>query len=141
MALCLCIYFVFIKKNIILSLFKIDTLNFYILTYPLKIYVIGLLNLISMNIFFDIKFRQLKTNKRNDKRFNNRSYLLFLLIGIFLKHLWLIPNILKWQDCKIFTKLIPSQTPSRSRHRRCSVKKGVLKNLRSFTDLMVCNFI
>ena len=23
---------------------------------------------------------------------------------IFLKHLWSIPNTLKWQDCKIFTK-------------------------------------
>ena len=52
----LCIY----KKPIILSLFKIDTLNFTmyiltILTCPLKIYVIGLHNLISMNIFFIIK--------------------------------------------------------------------------------------
>ena len=55
------------------------------------------------------------------------------LMAIFLKHLWLIPNILKWQDCKIFTKLVPLQTPSRSSHRRCSVKKGVLKNLRNFT--------
>ena len=39
--LCLCIYFVLTKKNIVLSLFKIDTLNFtmYILTIftcPLK---------------------------------------------------------------------------------------------------------
>ena len=52
----LCIY----KKPIILSLFKIDTLNFTmyiltILTCPLKIYVIGLHNLISMNIFFTMK--------------------------------------------------------------------------------------
>ena len=64
-----------------------------------------------------------KDNKKNDKRFNNRGYSLFFLIDIFLKHLWLIPNILKWQNCKIFTKLVPSQTPSRSSHRRCSVKK------------------
>ena len=47
------------KKPIILSLFKIDTLNFtmYILanlTCPLKTYV-RLHNLISMNIFFTIK--------------------------------------------------------------------------------------
>ena len=47
------------KKPIILSLFKIDTLNFtmYILahlTFPLKAYV-RLHNLISMNIFFTIK--------------------------------------------------------------------------------------
>ena len=28
MTLCLCIYFVFTKKPIILSLFKVDTLNF-----------------------------------------------------------------------------------------------------------------
>ena len=66
----------FYKKNIILSLFRIDTLNFTvyiltILTCPLKIYVIGLHNLISMNIFFVIKGqfffiiikRQQKTNK------------------------------------------------------------------------------
>ena len=83
----------------------------------------------------------LSQNKRNDKRFNNRGYWLFFLMGIFLQHLWLIPNIFKWQDCKIFTKLIPSKTPSRSSHQRCSVKNDVLKNLRNFTDLMACNFI
>ena len=49
----LCIY----QKTIILSLFKIDTLNFTmyiltILTCPLKTYVIRLYNLISMKIFF-----------------------------------------------------------------------------------------
>ena len=59
MTLCLCIYFIFTKNLIILSLFKIDTLNFtmYILanlTCPLKTYV-RLHNLISMNIFFTIK--------------------------------------------------------------------------------------
>ena len=53
----LCIY----KKPIVLSLFKIDTLNFtmYVLTIlksPLKINVIGLHKPISMNIFFNIKF-------------------------------------------------------------------------------------
>ena len=52
----LCIY----KKPIISSSFKIDTLNFTmhiltILTCPLKIYAIGLHNLISMNIFFIVK--------------------------------------------------------------------------------------
>ena len=66
-------------------------------------------------------------NKKNDNRFNNRDYSLFFLMGIFLKHLWLIPNILKWQNCKIFTKLVPSQNPSRISHRRCSVKKIFLK--------------
>ena len=45
----------------------------------------------------------------------------------------LIPNILKWQERKIFSKLVPSQTPSRTSHRRCSVKKGVLKTLQNFT--------
>ena len=60
-------------------------------------------------------------NKRNDKRFSNRDYSLFIVMGIFLKHLWLILNIIKWQDCKIFTKLVLSQTPSRSSHRRCYV--------------------
>ena len=49
---------------------------------------------------------------KNDKRFNNRGYSLFFLMGIFFKHLRFIPSILKWQDCKIFTKLVPSQTPS-----------------------------
>ena len=76
MTLYLCIYFVFTKKNIILSLFKIDTLNFTmyiltILTCPLKTYVIRLHNLISVNIFFTerslfffiIVKRQPKTNK------------------------------------------------------------------------------
>ena len=52
----ICIY----KRNIILSLFKTDTLNFTmyiftILTCRLKTYVIRLCNLISMNIFFTIK--------------------------------------------------------------------------------------
>ena len=60
MALCLCIYFEFAKKNIILSLFKFDTLNFAmyvltILTCPLKTYVVVLHNPIPMNIFFTIK--------------------------------------------------------------------------------------
>ena len=59
-------------------------------------------------------------------------------MGIFLKHLWLIPNILKWQDCKIITKLVPSQTPSRSNHRRYSVRKGVLISLRNFTEKHLC---
>ena len=62
------------------------------------------------------------TNKRNNQRFNDRGCSLFFLMGIFLKHLWLIPNILKWQDYKVFTKLVPSQTSSRSSHQRCSVK-------------------
>ena len=49
----LCIY----EKNIVLSLFKIDTLNFTmyiltILTWSLKTYAIRLHNLISVNIFF-----------------------------------------------------------------------------------------
>ena len=61
-----------------------------------------------------------KVNKRNDKRFNNRGYSLFFLMGIYLNHLLLIPNILKWLDCKIFTELVPSQTLLRS--------KGVFKN-------------
>ena len=55
----LCIY----KKPIILSLFKIDTLNFTmyiltILTCPLKTYVVRLHNLTSMNIFFTIDHKK-----------------------------------------------------------------------------------
>ena len=45
-------------------------------------------------------------------------------MGIFLKHLWLIPNTLKWQS---FTKLLPSQGPSKSSNRWCSLKKVFLK--------------
>ena len=66
-------------------------------------------------------------NKKNDKLSNNRNYSLFSLMAIFLKHLWLIPNILKWQNCKIFTNLVHSQNPSWISHRRCSVKKIFLK--------------
>ena len=63
MTLCLCIYLHLQKLfncTIILSLLKIDTLNFIIyiltiLTWPLKIYIIGLHNLISVNIFFTKK--------------------------------------------------------------------------------------
>ena len=56
-----------------------------------------------------------------------QSRLFIILMGIFLKHPWLMPNILKWQDCKIFTKQVPSQTPSRSSHLGCFVKKVFLK--------------
>ena len=35
--------------------------------------------------------------------------------------------VLKWQNCKIFTKLVPLQILYRNRYRR--VKEGVLKNL------------
>ena len=85
-----------------------------------------------------LKLIKIRENKRNDKCFNNRGYSLFFLMGIFLNHLWLIPNILKWQDCKIFTKLVPSQTLLRSSHWRCSVKKGAFKNLRKFTGKHLC---
>ena len=61
-----------------------------------------------------------------------QSWLFIIFVnGIFLKHLWLIPNILKWQEYKLFTKLVFSQTPSRSSHRRCSVEKGIFKNLQN----------
>ena len=63
-----------------------------------------------------VLFTHAKHNKKNDKRFNNCGYLLFFLMDIFLKHLWLIPDILKWRNCKIFTKRVPSQTPFRSNH-------------------------
>ena len=85
-----------------------------------------------LTFVFAVHYAYIKNNKTNDKGFNNRAYLLCFLMVIFLKHLWLITNILKWQDCKIFTKLVPLQTPSRSSHQRSSVKKGVLKNLRNF---------
>ena len=60
MALGLSIHFVFTKNPIILSLFKTDTRNvtmyiLTILTCPLKTYVIGLHNLILINICFTIK--------------------------------------------------------------------------------------
>ena len=64
-------YILCIKKNI-LSLFKFDTLNFTmyvltILTCPLKTYVSGLHNLISMNIFFAMKDHSFSL--RGHKRF------------------------------------------------------------------------
>ena len=69
----LCIY----KKNIILILFKIDPLNLTMnilttLTCPLKIYVIGLHNLISIKIFFPIKIflyycKETAENKKTTK--------------------------------------------------------------------------
>ena len=37
--------------------------------------------------FSVLHFYALKYNKENDKRFNNREYSLFFLMGIFLKHL------------------------------------------------------
>ena len=80
----------------------------------------------------------LSNNKRNGKHFNNRVYSLFFIKSIFLKHLWLIPNILEWQDCKIFTKLVLLQTPSRNSHWRCSAKNGALKNLWNFTGKNLC---
>ena len=48
------------KKPIVLSLFKIDTLNFSmyilkILTCPLKVYVVRLHNVTLMNMFFTIE--------------------------------------------------------------------------------------
>ena len=83
------------RKPIILSLFKIDTLNFtmYILAnlaFPLKIYV-GLHNLISMNIFFTIKDHSFlfitvkkkpKTN-RLQKPFQNQTSLNPISMNIF----------------------------------------------------------
>ena len=86
-----------------------------------------------LNTSLEIDNCYLNINKRNNKCFNNCADSLFFLMVIFLKHLWLIPNILKWQDCKIFTRLVPLQIPSRSSHQRCSVKKGVLKILWNIT--------
>ena len=59
-------------------------------------------------------------------------------------HLWLIPNILKWQDCKIFTELVPLQTPSRNSHWKYSVKKVFLKICKISLETLskrACNFI
>ena len=41
-------------------------------------------------------------------------------------------------ELQVFTKLVPSQTTSRSTQRRCSVKKDILKNLQNFTCVGVC---
>ena len=59
-------------------------------------------------MYFSIYNADFKSNKKNEKHFNKRDYSLLFLMGIFRKHLRLIPNILKRQDCKIFTELIPS---------------------------------
>ena len=117
---------VLLEKTSVNAFFYI---NCYIVTLLLKVWIwYGCQNRIE-NYYHHVgeQLGFYKINKRNDKRFNNRGYSLFILMGIFLKHLWLIPNILKWQDCKIFTKLVPSQTPSRSSHRSDSVKKVFLK--------------
>ena len=72
-------------------------------------------------------------NQQQEKRWTFTRLLIFFffffLMGIFLKHLWLIPNILKWQNCKIFTNLVPSQNPSRRSYWKCFVKKDIFKNL------------
>ena len=78
-----------------------------------------------------------RIDKRNDNRFNNRGHSLFSLMGIFLNHLRLIPNILKRQDCKIFTKLVPSQTLLRSKG-VFKIKKRYFKNLQKFTGKHLC---
>ena len=80
------------------------------------------------NISF--KFYHLPTSTVLDRK--SRLFIIFLN-GHLSEVLWLIPSILKWQERKIFTKLVPLQTPSRSSHRRCSLKKGALKNLWKFT--------
>ena len=41
-------------------------------------------------------------------------------------------------ELQVFTKLVPSQTTSRSTQRRCSVKKDILKHLQNFTCVRVC---
>ena len=80
------------------SIFKLESLNF----LPPR-------GIVLMSFTFDFKV----INKRNDKRFNNRGYSLFLLRGIFLKHL-------TFQLPEVFCK------------------KGVLKNLRYFTGEHLC---
>ena len=81
---CLCIYFIFTKNPIILSLFKIDSLNFTIyiltiLTCPLKIYIIGLHNLISVSIL-----KQLKRNSNTVVFPVNTAK--FLRTAFFIEH-------------------------------------------------------
>ena len=66
------------------------------------------IQVLSLIQFFFISCSTIKWNKRNNKRFNNRGYSLFFLMGVFLKHLWLVSNILKWQDCNIFTNIFAS---------------------------------
>ena len=56
---------------------------------------------------------KIKKNKRNHKSFNHHNYSLFFLKVIFPRRLWLIPNTLKWKDCKILTKFVPWQTSSK----------------------------
>ena len=48
-------------------------------------------------------------------------------MGIFLKHLWLIPNVLQWHDCKILIKLVSSQTLPEAATRGALLKKVFLK--------------
>ena len=48
-------------------------------------------------------------------------------MGIFLKYLWLIPNMLQWQVCKILIKLASSQTLPEAATRDVLLKKVFLK--------------
>ena len=80
----------------------------------------------------------IKNNKRNDKPFDNRGCSLFFLMGIFLKHLWLIPNILKWQDCKIFYQASSFTHSLQNQPPELFCKKGVPKNLRNLTRKHLC---
>ena len=45
---------------------------------------------------------------------------------------------IKMTELKDFTKLVPSQTPSRNSHRRKNKKKDILKNLQNFTGKHLC---
>ena len=77
----LCVY----QKTIILCLFKIDALNFTmyvltILTCPLKACIIRLHNLISMNIFFTKRPKQIKCWSKRTIR--SSCSLMFFKIGV-----------------------------------------------------------
>ena len=73
----------------------------------------------------------LSKNKRSDKRFNNRGYSLFFLMGIFLKHLTdskytKMTGVQDFYQASSFTDPFQKQPPV------VFCKKCALENLRNF---------
>ena len=130
------IYLSFTGENLT-SFFWIDFTEFLIFIWQILNYNLNLnvpLSMIGMSVNQNIRFLTvsyvIKTKQEKRLTFQQSRLFIFFLMDIFLNHLWLIPNILKWQNCKIFTKLVPSQTLLRSSNQKCSAKKRVFKNLR-----------
>ena len=105
------IYLIFTKKNIVLSLFKIDT-NFtmYILTiftWSLKTQVIRLHNLISMNIFFTQIYNCKETSENKQSR--KQPLVLKTFVTCKGKHQCWRPLFNKLASLQLYQKESPTQ--------------------------------